>query len=433
MKAVVQKSYINGSIQAPPSKSYTHRALICALLSSGRTVIRNPLFCDDTRVTLRLSELMGGEVEYGHDLTVTGPEKLVAPSEQLYCEESGTSLRVFTAISALVPGKCILDGGYRLRMRPISELLSTLNQLGVTAKSLKGDGRPPVEVLGGQFAGGTARIRGDITSQYITGLLLACAKAKNETNLKLETHLESRPYVEMTLEVMRRFGVFAEPADNWANITIPGQQEYRVSEYSIEGDFSSAAFALVAGAIAGAIEVRGLRDDTNQGDAKIVGLLQSMGVGICPAHDSYFVSRSEPNAVDIDASDVPDLVPVLAVLATKSNGMTRLFNAARLRYKESNRLATISQELRKMGARIDETDDGITIRGPTTLHCANIDCHGDHRIAMACVIAGLVAEGTTVVEGIECISKSYPRFIEDMQSVGGQIQVREVKGAVMKK
>ncbi len=428
MRALVQKSHIDGSIQAPPSKSYTHRAFVCALLSSGHTRIRNPLVCDDTIVTLNLSELMGAEVDRGTDLVITGPEQLAAPAELLNCRESGTSLRVFTAIAALAAGRCVLDGSPSLRMRPISELLSALDQLGVVARSKGGDGRPPIEIFGGQFTGGTARIRGDITSQYITGLLLACAKARNETRLMIEKHLESRSYVDMTLEVMHQFGVLAEPSYDWSGIIIPGEQEYRLPEYHVEGDFSSAAFALVAGAMAGGIGVTGLKNGTKQGDAKIITLLQDMGVDIRSAHGGYSVCGSETKAIEIDASDVPDLVPILAVMATKSKGTTRIFNATRLRYKESDRLTAVTYELRKMGATITETHDGITVYGPTSLHGASIDCHGDHRIGMACAIAGLVAEGLTVIDDIDCVSKSYPRFVQDMQSVGGQIQVERAEG-----
>ena len=423
MRAIVQKSIIDGIVESPASKSYTHRAMVCALLSSETTRIRNPLFCDDTKVTLHLSELMGAVVNNGSDLVMTGPDELVAPATQLDCRESGTSLRIFTALSALARGRCVLTGAESLQRRPISELLSALNQLGVKSSSLGSNGYPPVEVLGGEIFGGTAKIRGDVSSQYISGLLLACAKGKNETKVELTTHLESRPYVEMTLEVMQRFGVVAEPSDGWNSITIPGCQDYSLSDFDIEGDYSSAAFLMIAGALTGRVRITGLSKDTNQGDARIVTLLQEMGVSIHAARDGYDINRSEPTSLKIDASDIPDLVPILAVLATKTDGDTQIFNAKRLRYKESNRLATITKALKKMGANIRETKDGITIIGPTRLRGTTVKSHGDHRIGMACVVAGLTADGPTVVEGIECVSKSYPSFIEDIQSVGGQIKI----------
>lgn len=425
MRVIVRNSTIDGMIESPTSKSYTHRAMVCALLSSKTTRITNPLFCDDTNVTLHLAELMGAEVNRGSDLVMTGPDELVAPVTPMDCRESGTSLRLFTALSALARGRCVLTGAPRLRDRPISELLSALNQLGVKSSSLRSNGYPPVEVLGGEIFGGITKIRGDVSSQYISGLLFACAKGNNETKVELTTHLESRSYVEMTLEVMQRFGVVAEPSDGWNSITIPGGQDYSLSDFDIEGDYSSAAFLMVAGAMTGRVRITGLSKNTNQGDAKIVSILQEMGVSIHAARDGYDINKSESTSLNIDASDIPDLVPILAVLATKTDGETQIFNAKRLRYKESNRLATISQELKKMGANIREIEDGLIILGSTTLRGTRVKSHGDHRIGMACVVAGLTADGPMEIEGIECVSKSYPSFIEDLQSVGGQIKIEQ--------
>jgi len=433
MRAIVQKSEIYGSIESPPSKSYTHRALVCALLSSETTRIRNSLLCDDTMVTLQFLELMGADVNIESDIVITGPNELVAPIQPMDCKESGTSLRFFTAISSLAKGVCVLTCAPSLQRRPISELISALNQLGIKSSSLKNDGRPPVEILGNASFGGSAEIRGDVSSQYISGLLLACAKGQVETRIKLTTHLESRPYVEMTLDVMEQFGVVVEPSEKWDSFSIPGEQEYRLSKYDIEGDYSSAAFLMVAGALTGQIQVNGLSKNTNQGDARIVTLLQEMGVSINSTRKGCIVNKSEPTSLDIDASNIPDLVPILAVLATISEGTTCIRNAKRLRYKESDRLAAITQELKKMGANISETEDAITIIGPTKLHGAIVDSHGDHRIGMACAVAGFTAEGTTVIEGIECLSKSYPQFIEDMQSVGGQIKISQGSETEVKK
>jgi len=366
--------------------------------------------------------MMGARIVKRDDLTITGPEQLIAPESDMDCQGSGTTLRIFTALSALTKGRCVLTGDQSLQARPMTELLHALGQLGVTASSIHGDGKPPVEVLGQGISGGTVRIRGDISSQYISGLLFACALAENETNIEITTHLESQPYVEMTVEVMRHFGVNAETSKEWNQITVSGNQKYLESHYEVPGDYSSAAFLITAGALSGSVKVTGLDQKSKQGDSQIILLLNKMGVSVDFTKDGYCVTRSEPISLNIDVSDTPDLVPILAVLASQAKGQTRIFNASRLRFKESNRLSTTTMELRKMGAQIDMTEDGIIIEGPTPLQGAVIDSHNDHRIAMACTVAGLIAKGPTLIEGAECIAKSYPEFIEHMQSLGAEIE-----------
>jgi 3-phosphoshikimate 1-carboxyvinyltransferase len=423
LRAIVHRSTIDGVVDAPPSKSYTHRAIVCGLLSSGTTRIRNPLLSDDTKTTLRISEMMGADVRRGNEIEISGISELKAPASEMDCYGSGTTLRIFTALSALASGRCMLTGDDTLRRRPIGDLIDGLRQLGVDAKSVGGNDRPPVEIRGRGLAGGSVRIRGDVTSQYITGLLFACSRAKEDSKIELTTKLESRSYVEMTLDIMRQFGAEAKPSDDWSQLIVPGNQEYQAQDYFVEGDFSSAAFLMAAGALTGKASVKGLRVESVQGDAAVVKLLKSMGSGIKPGKDSLTVNRNEIQAIDIDASDIPDLVPVMTVMATQANGTTRIYNAGRLRLKESDRLASTSQELRKMGAEIVESKDGLTIKGPTHLHGAVLESHDDHRIAMAGVIAGLVANGPTVMENIECVSKSYPDFIRDIQSIGARIEL----------
>ncbi len=366
---------------------------------------------------------MGARIVKQDELMITGPEQLLAPESDMDCRGSGTTLRIFTALSALTKGRCVLTGDQSLQARPMTALLQALGQLGVNASSIRGDGKPPVEVFGQGITGGAVRIRGDISSQYISGLLFACAQAENETRIEITTQLESQPYVEMTIEVMQQFGVNAEPSKEWNQILIPRRQNYVETHYEVPGDYSSAAFLMIAGALSGSIKVTGLKEKSRQGDSQIILLLKHMGISIDFAKGGYIVTRSDPKSFNIDVSNTPDLVPILAVLACQAKGQTRIFNASRLRFKESDRLSTTTTELKKMGARIDETKDGIIIEGPTRLHGAEIDSHNDHRIAMACTVAGLIAKGPTMIEGVECISKSYPEFIEHMQSLGADIEL----------
>lgn len=422
MSVTISQSTIEGTIQTPPSKSYTHRAMICGLLSSGPTIIRNHLVCDDTSATMQLSRMMGAKITHNENLIISGAETLKAPGTEMDCLGSGTTLRLFSGISALTNGRCVLTGDSSLQKRPIGELLDALNQLGIRASAINNNDRPPVEIHGNIIEGATVKIRGDISSQYISGLLFACSKGTNESTIEITTQLESRPYVEMTLEVLEHFGVIAEHTDNWQVISIPGNQTYDNSHYEVPGDYSSAAFLMVAGALAGKVKINGLRKESLQGDSHIVKILKEMGVSISQSQSAITVTKSEPEPTSIDATNIPDIIPVLAVLASQAEGQTRIFNAERLRYKESNRLKTTIMELRKMGADLKETKDGIIINGPTKLHGAVIDPHGDHRIAMACAVASLVSKHSTTINDIECVKKSYPNFIEDIISLGANIE-----------
>jgi 3-phosphoshikimate 1-carboxyvinyltransferase len=423
LRAIVHQSKIDGTIKPPSSKSYTHRAIICGLLSSNITRIHNPLYCADTEATLRLAQMMGASIKRGESLEMIGPQRLLAPATEMDCEGSGTTLRVFTALSALTDGRCVLTGDHTLRRRPIGELLSGLRQLGVEAKAIDGNDRPPVEVQGNGILGGVIRIRGDVSSQYITGLLFACSKGIADTKIELTTHLESRSYVEMTLDTMRQFGVFVLPSKTWTTFNIPGRQEYSLSEYLVEGDYSSAAFLMAAGALAGRVVLTGLRKNSVQGDSRIITLLQTMGASVDMNDEHLTINSSKLNAIDIDASNIPDLVPILAVLATQAKGVTRIYNAGRLHEKESDRLSSISQELRKLGANIEESSDSLLITGPTSLQGAELESHDDHRVAMAGVIAGLVTEEPIIVRNIECVGKSYPDFVRDLRAIGAHIEL----------
>lgn len=429
MRAIINRSTIDGVVKPPPSKSYTHRAIVCGLLSKEYTRITNPLISDDTLATVNASRMMGATVHLGDVLEIQGPEELHAPTSDVDCQGSGTTLRIFTALAALTSGKCVLTGNSALQTRPVGDLLVALKQLGINAHSLLRNGNPPLIVQGRGLHGGITRIRGDVTSQYITGLLFACSKATGNTKIEITTRLESRPYVEMTLEVMSQFGVGAAPSERWDQIAVPGSQEYLCPEYFVEADYSSAAFLLAAGALAGRAEVKDIGTDSMQGDVGVVEFLRQMGVPVILGQDSITVNKSVNRAIDIDASDTPDLVPVLAVLATQAKGVTTIREASRLRLKESDRISAISKELRKMGASIRESLDGLIVKGPTPLKGAVLDPHDDHRIAMAGVIAGLIADGITVMESIECVGKSYPEFIQNMQMIGAQIAVEKNDGA----
>lgn len=418
MKITIKKSEIEGRLRAPPSKSYTHRAVICAALANGKSKITNPLLCNDTEATIKVCKMLGAEVNMREDLIVEGTEKLRAPDDVVDCRGSGTTLRFFTAISSLAPGMSVLTGNESLRKRTVGELLNALTQLGIKAISTRGNGLPPIVVFGDDVKGGNVKMRGDISSQFISALLFACPKALKKTTIELTTGLQSKPYVEITIEVLKEFGIKISASDDFREFVVPSQQSFKPLEYIIQGDFSSAAFMLAAGALAGKVNISNLELSSKQGDKRIVHTLKDMGAYVKEKENSITVEKEDLMAITIDVLHTPDLAPICAVLATQAKGITRIISADRLRLKESNRLASITNELKKMGANITETKDGLIIKGPTSLKGAKIDPHNDHRIAMACAVAGLVASGRTVIENAECISKSYPTFVDDMKNIG---------------
>lgn len=415
----LKKSKLQGVVSAPPSKSYTQRAIICSSLADGRSRVINYLDCDDTRETIRACSAYGVTIEErGNTLEITGTTKRRAPLEPIELNGSATCYRFMLPIALLAKGKTIIRGSGRLEKRPIGELISALNEVDGRCELRNGQ----IEVAGrGYLDGGKIRICGDISSQYISGLLLAYPLAKNDTEITVTTELESKPYVELTLDVLNAFGITVNHSEDLRHFSIPGNQHYKPRDYEIEGDFSSAAFLLAGGAISGDIEVKNLNMNSKQGDREILNILEQMGAKVERMQDSVRVKVSDLRGIEIDARDIPDLVPICAVLGCFADGETRIANANRLRIKESDRLRAITQELRKMGADIRESGGGLIINGRCKLKGAVLDPHDDHRIAMSCAIAALSAEGETVIENPECVRKSYPNFFEDLEKLGASI------------
>ena len=423
MEAVVEgNSRLAGAVSAPPSKAYTHRMLIASLLSNGTSKIFNPLVSGDTEATLDAVKAFGAEVEADANCwTVHGRENLTTPNRPVDCRESGSTLRFMIPVAALAPASTKLVFSASFEKRPVEPLLESLKELGVESVVRKTDG-DEVEVHGGGIRGGKTSIRGDVSSQFISGLLFACPKALEDTEIAVTTPLESRGYVEMTMEVLIEHGIKGRVAPELSKLWIPSNQVYEPCDFVVPGDFSSAAFLLAAAAVTSSkVTVNNLDCETVQGDGAIVGILDEMGANVNIGNRCVTVDGGTLAAVDVDAKDIPDLVPVCAVLACYAEGTSEIYNAQRLRYKESDRLESISAELRKMGADITVKDDGLTIKGASRLHGTTIDPHNDHRIAMACAVAALGAKGKTVIKNVECINKSYPQFFNDLQLLGADI------------
>jgi len=419
---VENTDHLEGVVSAPPSKAYTHRMLIAASLSNGTSKVFNPLVSDDTQATLEAVKAFGAETELHENYwAIHGPESIKTPDRPIDCRESGSTLRFMIPVAALASGPSTFVFGASFEKRPVEPLLRSLNELGVESTTQQKNGSF-VEVRGGGIRGGKTSIRGDISSQFISGLLFACPKAKEDTELVVTTSLESKGYVEMTMEVLVKHGIEGVVNHDLSRLWIPSNQSYSLYDHTVPGDFSSAAFLLAAAAVTSSkVTVKNLDYQTVQGDKAILDILEEMGAAVKVGDDYVEVDGGQLAGVDIDAKDIPDLVPVCAVLACYAEGSSEIYNAQRLRYKESDRLDSICTELKKMGADIVVIDDGLTINGARALHGANIDPHNDHRIVMACAVAALGAGGETKIRNVECINKSYPQFFSDLRVLGANV------------
>ncbi|MFQ6076026.1 MAG: 3-phosphoshikimate 1-carboxyvinyltransferase [Candidatus Bathyarchaeia archaeon] len=419
MRIKVRKSEIRGRASAPPSKSYTHRALLCSALADGKSTIISPLVSDDTEATAELLEKLGVGITRGSKAWRVEGGAFHEPDGNLYCRDSGTTLRFMTAFCTMVDGKSRLTAGPSLSKRPIGPLVGGLNQLGAHCSSQ--EGFPPVVVRGkGRLRGGVAKIPGDISSQFVSAMLLVAPLTEEGVMIRLTTPLQSKPYVSMTIDAQRHFKVDAVAPPGMEEFFIR-KQRYEPTTYSVEGDWSSAAYLLASAALAGRVEVEGLNTSSSQADVKIVEVLRMMGAKVSDRKESVTVERSRLTGVEVDVSDQPDLFPVVSVLCAAAEGRSLIHGTRRLRLKESDRLATMVEGLGRMEVKTDKMGDTLLIEGMAP-RGGVIDPRKDHRIAMAFGVLGLAAEGDTTILDAECVSKSYPGFWATMETLGANIR-----------
>jgi 3-phosphoshikimate 1-carboxyvinyltransferase len=392
-------------------------------LADGETEVINPSKSEDGLSALGAARQLGAVVVEGGGSWLVSGGQIETPGDVIDCMGSATALRLFTAVSALAPGATVLTGNSSLRRRPMKELLSAMNSIGAKCYSTRDNGLPPIVVCGGGIEGGEVRMRGDISSQYISALLFACVKGRNATVINLISPLESRNYVDMSIETLAHFGGDVNADFNAGNFQVPGRQSLRPCKFLVEGDYSSAAFMIAAGLLRGRVEVGNLLPYSRQGDRAVLDIYGRMGGNVTVVSDRVQAARSHFRGIDLDARQIPDLVPVLAVVASQAEGRTTITGVGRLRLKESDRIETVVGMLSKMGAHIKAAGDTIIVEGGATLRGAEIDPSGDHRIAMAGAVAALVAEGETVIENAECVSKSYPEFFNDLRKIGVEVEV----------
>ncbi len=450
MDVRLTRSNLSGTVRAPPSKSYTHRALLAAGYSDGATV-ESPLVSADTRATARAVTAFGGSVDprEGGESTsddssdLPDADALVVdgfdgrpdvPNDVLDCANSGTTTRLVTATAALADGGTVLTGDASLRSRPQGPLLDALDELGVRAESTRGNGQAPLVVFG-PLSGGAVALPGDVSSQYVTALLMAGAVTDDGIEVSLTTELKSAPYVDITLELLEAFGITAEPvgsetAAGAEGFVVPGGQTYAPPDgrYEVPGDFSSISYLVAGGAVAadpdGSVRIEGAQPSA-QGDAAIVEIATRMGASIDWDREAgvITVERSSLSGIEIDVGDTPDLLPTIATLGAIADGDTRITNCEHVRYKETDRVSAMAEELETLGAETTEEPDVLTIHGSESeLRGATVDGRADHRIVMSLTVAALVAEGTTTIRGREHVDVSFPGFFETMASLGAAVE-----------
>ena len=416
--AVISPAVIRGTLTPPPSKSAAHRLLIAAALA-GEGRVRGLSLSADMEATLRAVRGLGVSVRLDGDAACFAPAPpSSSPSPPpVDCGESGSTLRFLIPLYAARGIPAVFTGHGRLPERPLGVYADCLPPHGVTLSAASG---LPLTVTG-RLTGGDFALPGDVSSQFITGLLFALPLCREDSRIRLTTPLESAGYVDMTLQVLRQAGIRVEPLeDGWF---IPGSQTYRPLDTAVESDWSQAAFLLAAGALGGEVTLTGLNPASAQGDREALSLFRRFGAAVEEAPGRIVCRKAPLHGIDIDAAQIPDLVPVLAVTAALADGVTHITGAARLRLKESDRLAAVADGIRRLGGRVEESPDSLTISGVSRLAGGRAEGYNDHRIVMALSMAALGCEAPVTVTDAQSVAKSWPAFFEDYRAIGGTAHV----------
>lgn len=425
MNVIIQPGALSGTLQVPGSKSHTIRSVLLATLAEGTSILKNPLASGDGLSALEAARCFGAKIEQQDDLwIITGRGgDLQVPVNVIDTKNSGTTTSFFTSVAALVDGYTVITGDEQIRRRPIKNLVNAINALGATAFLTRQDSECPPLVVRGKLMGGSVSLVGR-NSQHISSLLVSCALAEGRTEIHVIDARE-KPYVQMTLDWMRKFGVEVENPENYTHFIIEGGHRYKAGEFSIASDWSAVAFPLVGAAITDSdLLLPGLDFGDSQGDKRVVEILRQFGAQIeMVGSDALRVIGGATLKSDfaIDLSDIPDSLPALSVLATQAEGTTRFVNLEHVRQKETDRVQEMCDKLGTLGADIHIQDDVLVVHGPTPLRGGTVDSSNDHRIAMALAVAGLAAEQAIEVTNADCAAVSFPLFFEKFAACGAKI------------
>ncbi|MCD4768635.1 MAG: 3-phosphoshikimate 1-carboxyvinyltransferase [Bacteroidales bacterium] len=416
MDVIISPSIINGDINAPPSKSSMLRAVAAGLLADGTTVISNPSFCEDSVAAMRVAECLGAGVENDQgNVIIKGGLNPVC--NELDCGESGLGVRMFTPIAALGNSKLKITGRGSLLSRPMDMISNSLIQLGVDISLNKGS--LPIAVKG-PLRGGLAYIDGSVSSQLITGLLMALPLADNDSRLIIKS-ITSRSYIDLTIDILNNFGIEIINR-SYSEFFIPSGQLYRPATFHVEGDWSGAAFFVVLGAVAGRVNIHGISTASMQPDRRIIEVVKMAGATVNESDREITIIPGELKSFDFDIGESPDLAPPVAILAALCNGKSFIRGTSRLKVKESDRGEALTKELSALGVKIINNNDHIIIEGSASFKGGIVSSHGDHRIAMAMGIAGLVADDTITIKDGEVVNKSFPGFYDELTRLGAHVE-----------
>ena len=413
MNVKIKPKKLSGTVSAIPSKSEAHRLLICAALADGDTVLEMDRTSEDIEATARCLRALGAGIERGEKTMTVSPAVHPEEAPLLDCGERGSTFRFVLPVAAAVTNKAAFTGRGRLPQRPISDLMDTMKEHSV---AFSADMLP--FSIEGKMQPGRFELPGNVSSQYITGLLLAMPMLEGDSEIRLTVPLESGSYVDITVEAMKAFGVNVE--GQWK--VNGGQPYHSPGRIKVGGDWSNSAFFLCAGAVGNEMTVTGLNSNSAQGDRAVVEILRRFGANVTENEDAVTVSSGKLKGIDIDATDIPDLLPVLSVVATFAEGETRFFNAQRLKLKESDRLASTAELLESLGGKAVWDGEVFTVYGGG-LTGGEVKGWGDHRIVMSAAIAAIGCSDTVTVTGAEAVNKSYPAFFEDYNMLGGESHV----------
>ena len=419
MKCRVEKSDIDGDIECPANKSYTHRAIFLASLAIDKSIIKNILRSEDTKATINTCKNFGVEIkDVGNDITVTSASELKIHSNTIDAANSGTTIRIAAAIASLANDKITLTGDSSLKKRPMQPLLDALEYLG--AQCTSSNGSPPISVKG-RIKGGEVKIPGNISSQFISALMITAPKLENGLVININSKLVSKPYIDATISIMKKFGVDVETKTPYKKYIIP-EQNYKATTITIPSDFSSLALLLVAAVLLGEnLTIKASTGSMPQADEAIIDILEMMGVIITLNKNTIKIKSPEKlDGGKFDLSNSPDLIPAIAILSLKASKPIEIFNVEHARYKETDRIAIIARELSKLGIKIEEKKDGLILNNSNSLTSANLNSENDHRLFMAFCIAGMYV-GNCTISDPESVDISYPDFISEMKRIGCKI------------
>lgn len=418
MKVLIRPKKLSGNIDVVPSKSYSHRAIIAASLAEGTSVIKNVMFSNDILRTIECCKEFGAQIEiFDNYLIIHGTSEIKRISGKVNAGESGSTIRFMIPIMLLNSSEMEFSGENHLNKRPLDSYFEIFDKLNISYSHPENE-YMPLKTCGG-LKPTIYEMRGDVSSQFISGLLFALPLLDGDSTIRITTKLESKSYIDLTLDILKRFNINIIN-NNYEEFFVPGNQKYQPCDYTVEGDFSQAAFFLVMGALGNDINLGCMNLESLQGDRKIIGDIEALGGKVITSDNQIKAIPCNLSGNVIDFSNSPDLGPVLSILASLCSGDTKFINAARLRIKECDRITCVKEELLKLGAIVSESEDEMYFTGVDSLNGSlELYTHNDHRIAMSLAVASTVCRGPLLINGAECVKKSYPHFWDDFRKLGG--------------